>query len=53
MKIFREGNRIRLQLKDMQRGTMMIDCSIEDTNYEQLRQHMIKVLEENPLDKLQ
>lgn len=44
MKIFEENGKIRLQLKDMQKGVMLFDFSIEKGAYPELKDHMIKHL---------
>ena len=52
MRIFREGKIIKFQLKDMLQGKMLIDFGIHESDYEKLRQHMIKSLEDSPIEKL-
>lgn len=52
MRIFRQGNRIRIQLKDNKTEVMLINFSVLDSVYEELRQHMIQSLEASPIDKL-
>jgi hypothetical protein len=45
MKIFREGDRIRFQLMDMQKGIMLFDFTIEKEAYPILKEHIIEYLE--------
>ena len=48
MKITQEGNNIRFQLYEKRNGDWrkVFDFSIHKNEYEQLKQHMIKALEE-------
>lgn len=52
MRIFREGKRIRLQLRDQTAGRSLCDFTIGEDLYEELREHMIEALKANPIDKL-
>lgn len=45
MKIFKENDRIRLQLKDMRKGTMLFDFTIEKEAFKELKNHIIEHLE--------
>ena len=44
MKIFEEGNVIRLQLKELPTNTMLFDFTIEKEFYNELKEHIISHL---------
>ena len=44
MKIFEEGNVIRLQLMEIHTRTMLFDFTIEKEFYNELREHIIEHL---------
>jgi len=44
MKIFEEGDNIRLQLVDLQKGIMLFDFTIEREAYPILKDHVIEHL---------
>lgn len=44
MKIFEENGRIRLQLMDMGKGTMLFDFTIEKEAFPTLKDHIIEHL---------
>jgi len=44
MKIFKENGRVRFQLMDMAKGTMLFDFTIEQDAYPELKKHMIEHL---------
>lgn len=46
MRVFREGNRVRLQLMDMQSNKMLFNFSVEEEAFPELKKHMIKAMEE-------
>lgn len=45
MKIFKENGKIRFQLMDLNKGIMLCDFSIEESLYEELREHIITNLQ--------
>ena len=51
MKIFEEGDMIRLQLKDMKKNQMLFDFSIARDLYPELKNHIIKYLNEFVFNK--
>ena len=44
MKIFEENDKIRLQLMDIKKGTMLFDFTVEKEVYEELASHIIEHL---------
>lgn len=44
MKIFKENGKIRLQLMNLEKGSMLFDFTVEISEFEELREHMIKHL---------
>jgi len=44
MKIFKEGNNVRLQLMDIKKGKMLFDFKIPSEWFSELKEHMIEHL---------
>lgn len=44
MKIFKEGDKIRFQLMDMQKGIMLFDFKVDKEAYNILKDHIIEHL---------